>query len=458
MIQLETGKEPLLIFQIYAPDSSYPDKDKDEFYNILQQEITKLPRKCRFILMGDFNGTGNMNENGKRLLQFCAINDLGIINTMYKHPTKGLNTWSSPDGKTHNQIDFIITSNKQRRLFKNCRVYNSADIFSDHSLIMAKYYLNLPKKKHFVRTPKKYDVEKLNNKELASDFEIRLGGAFEPLLNSNLELEELYDDLNVDLKYADDTTLISVIYELLQLSTSQLEAACRKFGMKVNADKSKIMSEDIRNISIDGVNLEKVDSFVLLGSQVPSTSKDVRRRIALAATAFGNMRETIWTRKDIGRAIKLRLFNALILPIATYACETWSLTKEDSRALTVFENNCLRSILGIKRTDRISIKQIHQMAGTKSNIEIMIRKRRLTWFGHVCRLPDSSKMKKAMKGDFQTKRGRERPPKRWSDLVKEDTSLPFATAEKYAKDRLKWRRLVNTKWCKASDGVCLKVK
>ena len=72
------------------------DKDKDEFCNIIQQEITKLPRKCR----GDFNGkigktvwknwpnnfgkftTGNMYENGERLLQFCTINDLGIVNTM----------------------------------------------------------------------------------------------------------------------------------------------------------------------------------------------------------------------------------------------------------------------------------------------------------------------------------------------------------------------------------------
>ena len=33
---------------------------------------------------------------------------------------------------------------------------------------MAKYYLNLPKKnKHFVKTPKNYDVEKLNNNKLA---------------------------------------------------------------------------------------------------------------------------------------------------------------------------------------------------------------------------------------------------------------------------------------------------
>ncbi len=63
-------------------------------------------------------------------------------------------------------------------------------------------------------------------------------------------------------------------------------------------------------------------------------------------------------------------------------------------------------------------------------------------------------VKSAMKGDFRKKRGRGRPPKRWTDLIREDTALPLSTAEKYSKDRLKWRGLVNTKWCKASDGVC----
>ena len=114
--------------------------------------------------MGDFNGkvgkdawitwpnnvgrfsTSSMNENGERLLQFCARNNMGITNTMYKQPPIRLNTWTLPDGKTQNQIDFIIIPNGQRKLMKNCRVYNSADIFSDHSLLMCKYYINLSKK------------------------------------------------------------------------------------------------------------------------------------------------------------------------------------------------------------------------------------------------------------------------------------------------------------------------
>ena len=48
------------------------------------------------------------------------------------------------------------------------------------------------------------------------------------------------DDLNIDLKYADDTTLISAVFDLLQLSTDQLVKACKMFGTKINVVKSKV--------------------------------------------------------------------------------------------------------------------------------------------------------------------------------------------------------------------------
>ena len=63
-----------------------------------------------------------------------------------------------------------------------------------------------------------------------------------------------------------------------------------------------------------------------------------------------------------------------------------------------------------------------------------------------------------MKVDFNKRRNRGRPKKRWIDLIKEGTGLPVATAGKYAKDRMKWRNNVNTKWAKPLSGVCNYVK
>ena len=54
-MQLETITGPLVIYQIYAPDTSYSAQDKEEFYKNLQLEINKLPRNSQIVLLGVFN-------------------------------------------------------------------------------------------------------------------------------------------------------------------------------------------------------------------------------------------------------------------------------------------------------------------------------------------------------------------------------------------------------------------
>lgn len=115
------------------------------------------------------------------------------------------------------------------------------------------------------------------------------------------------------------------------------------------------------------------------------------------------MKKIIRSRKDIGRKLKLRLVYALILPIAIYATEIWALTKENTRVLEVFENNCLRSFLNINLLDRISINRMHRAADTEYDVQNIIRKRRLAWFGHVCRFPDDFLVNRSLKEDFEKK-------------------------------------------------------
>ena len=53
-------------------------------------------------------GLGQANDRGYHLLQFCAINELVITNTLFKHTKARRVTWTSPDGGAANQIDYII--------------------------------------------------------------------------------------------------------------------------------------------------------------------------------------------------------------------------------------------------------------------------------------------------------------------------------------------------------------
>ena len=259
---------------------------------------------------------------------------------------------------------------------------------------------------------------------------------------------QMKNTLSVDIRYADDTTLISTVFNKLKISSGELEEACRKWGMKINGGKCKIISTSTDSIKIDGKNVDHVEEFVFLGSVVPDTSADVMRRIALAASAFGRLRKVIWDRHDISNHLKIRLYNALILPIATYASETWTLKSEDTRKLTVFEMRCLRSILGTTIADRIRNTYIITRSGIRHTIIDHIKTCRLSWFGHVVRRPEDSYVYKAYKDDFTQARPRGRPPKRWSAQIREDTGLPLLTLERRALNRGRWRgdvRFVNAR-------------
>ena len=101
--------------------------------------------------------------------------------------------------------------------------------------------------------------------------------------------------MSTDIRYADDTTLISTIFNKLKIATGELEKACQKWGLKINPNKCAILSpEHDAEIEIDGEKVPKVDKFIFLGSLVPDCGSDVKRRISLASQAFGRLRSTIW--------------------------------------------------------------------------------------------------------------------------------------------------------------------
>ena len=255
-------------------------------------------------------------------------------------------------------------------------------------------------------------------------------------------------NLSTDIRYADDTTLVSVIFEKLEISTQELECACQKWGLKINAAKCKVLSPEQTPIEINGEAVENVSSFVFLGSVVPHTSDDVKRRIALASSAFGRLKNTIWNNRNISYSLKMRLYASLIVPIATYAAETWAMKTEDEQRLQVFENDCLRAIAGKNRGDRCRLIDLRKLLGLKRRIVDTVQYKRLNWFGHAVRRGSDSYVYRAYKEEFYGKRPPGRPPKRWSDAVKKVMKTPLLTLERKAKDRVKWKSIINKKCAK----------
>ena len=48
------------------------------------------------------------NDNGVRLVNFATLQNLVVKSTMFPHRNIHKYTWTSPDGKTHNQIDHLL--------------------------------------------------------------------------------------------------------------------------------------------------------------------------------------------------------------------------------------------------------------------------------------------------------------------------------------------------------------
>jgi len=129
------------------------DEEMEDFYSMLQESIDNTQNRVITIVMGDFNakigklsnnsdicgiyGLGDQNERGANLLEFCSVNNLAVVNTLFKHHPRHLYTWVSPDKKTRNQIDYIMINKKWKGSVQNAKTRPGSDCNSPHQLLVA---------------------------------------------------------------------------------------------------------------------------------------------------------------------------------------------------------------------------------------------------------------------------------------------------------------------------------
>ena len=92
--------------------------------------------------LGPF-GIGERNERGDRLMDYVASRNLIIGNTWFKKSKNRYWTWESPNGETHNMIDYIICDNKGSLM--DVGVITKVDVGSDHRFLRAKVRINKKK-------------------------------------------------------------------------------------------------------------------------------------------------------------------------------------------------------------------------------------------------------------------------------------------------------------------------
>jgi endonuclease/exonuclease/phosphatase family metal-dependent hydrolase len=145
----------IIVVNVHAPCEDTSDDIKDSFYEELERVFDQFPRYDMKILLGDFNAKvvkehifkpaiGNeisheiSNDNG--VVNFATSKNLVVKSTMFSHRSIHKYTWTSPDGKTHIQIDHILIDRRRHSSILDVISFRGAYCDSDHYMIVGKVY------------------------------------------------------------------------------------------------------------------------------------------------------------------------------------------------------------------------------------------------------------------------------------------------------------------------------
>ena len=97
----------------------------------------------------------------------------------------------------------------------------------------------------------------------------------------------------INLRYADDTTLMAESEEELKSLLMKVKEESEKVGLKLNIQQTKIMaSGPITSWQIDGETVETVTDFIFLGSKITADgdfSHGIKRRLLFGRKVMTNL-------------------------------------------------------------------------------------------------------------------------------------------------------------------------
>ena len=135
-----------------------------------------------------------------------------------------------------------------------------------------------------------------------------------------------------NLKYADDTTVLTESEEELKSLLMKVKEESKKVGLKLNIQKTKIMaSGPITLWQIDGETVETVADFIYLGSKITAhgdCSHDIKRCLLLGRKVMTNL-DSILKSRDITLSTKVHLVKVTVFPVVMHGCESWTIKRSE---------------------------------------------------------------------------------------------------------------------------------
>ena len=179
--------------------------------------------------------------------------------------------------------------------------------------------------------------------------------------------------------------------------------------------------------------METVTDLIFLGSKITADcdcSLEIKRHLLLGRKAVLNL-DSILKDRDITLLIKVRIVQAIVFPVVTYGCESWTIKKAEGERTDAFELWCWRRLLRVRWTTR-SNQSILKEISPEYSLEGLMLKLKLWYFGHLMQRANSLE-KTLMLGRIGGKRRRGQQRMRWLDNITSSMDMNGANS------RRQWR-------------------
>ena len=130
---------------------------------------------------------------------------------------------------------------------------------------------------------------------------------------------------------------------------------------------------------INGETMEIMTDFIFLGSKIIADgdcSYENKRCLLLGRKSMTNL-DNILKSRDVTLLPKIYIVKAMVFPVVTYGCESWTIKKAEGWRIDAFELWCWRRLLRVPWTARRSNQSILKEISPEYSLEGLMLKLKL---------------------------------------------------------------------------------
>ncbi|KAH1228537.1 Craniofacial development protein 2 [Glycine max] len=503
VLKLVVGQDTFNVISGYAPQVGLAEHFKVKFWEDLEGVLQDIPQGEKVFLGGDLNGhvgsvargfegvhggfgLGEMNGEGKSILEFSEALDLSIANTWFKKREEHLITYKS--GGTCSQIDFFLIRKSDRKYCLNCKVIPGESLTTQHRvLVMDVRIRDRTKRRSPMVAPRIKWWHLKGEKQGIFQQKIWEGWCGQSQGSANDMWNKMSQEI---IKVAKETLGESRGFgprgkeswwwnENVQSKVRVKKECFKEWSRCRNSetwDKYKIARNETKK-AVSEARAQAFDGlYQALGTRDGERSiyrlakgrerktrdldqvkcvKDEEGKVLDDGEIEGDVNHRIqagwmkWRKAsgvlcDAKVPIKLKgkFYRTAVRPAILYGTECWAVKSQHENKVGVAEMRMLRWMCGKTRQDKIRNEAIRERVGVAPIVEKMVENR-LRWFGHVERRPVDSVVRRVNQMERrQTIRGRGRPKKTIREVIKKDLELNDLDRSMVL-DRTLWRKLIH---------------